>query len=94
LATYIIYFLIFKQEEDGNFYLEIRDNGYILSDFAANLITHLHDFFMSDEYFQQICRDNDIGYSTTRSKDGDMNVTYIMFPAPQEEIANSNVEQL
>jgi hypothetical protein len=86
--------LVSLREEDTDFYLEIRDNGYVLQSSAANLINYLHDFFISDEFFQQICRDNSIGYSTTQSKDDDMNVTFLMFPAPQEEIANSNVEPL
>jgi hypothetical protein len=86
--------IVSLRKEDGNFYLEIRDNGYVLSASSSNLINNLHDFFMRDEFFQQICRDNGIGYSTTQRKDGDMNVTYMMFPAPQEEIANRNMEKL
>jgi hypothetical protein len=82
------------REKDGDFYLEIRDNGYVLTGSAANLINHLHEFFISDEFFQQICKNNGISYSTTQSKDGNMNVTYMMLSAPQEEIANSNVEPL
>lgn len=82
------------REENGAFHLEIRDTGYVLTGSAANLINHLHDFFITDDAFREICRDNDITYSTAKSKDGETNITYLVFPMPQEETANRNVEQL
>lgn len=82
------------REEDGDFHLEIQDNGYILTGSAAIVITHLHDFFITDDAFQEMCKDNDITFSTSKSKDDDMNITYLMFPAAQEEIANRNIEPL
>jgi hypothetical protein len=60
----------------------------------ANLINHLHDFFIEDDFFGEICRDNGIEYSTIQSKEGSTNFTYLMFPAAQEEIANRNIEKL
>jgi len=80
-------------EEDGDFHIEIWDNGYVLTGSAANLINHLHDFFIEDSALQQLCLDNGIGYSTSYEKEGNKNITYLMFPAPDEEIANRNVEQ-
>lgn len=82
------------RKKDGVFHLEIRDTGYVLTGSAASLISHLHDFFLEDDAFREICRDNGIGYSTAQSKDGAVNVTYLIFPAPTEEIANRNIEQL
>ncbi|MBX9804826.1 MAG: hypothetical protein K2Y18_03615 [Alphaproteobacteria bacterium] len=82
------------EEEDGDFHIEIWDNGYVLTGSAANLIIHLHDFFIEDSAFQQLCLDNGIGYSTSYEKDDNKNMTYLMFPAPEEEIANSNVEKI
>ena len=82
------------REEDGNLHVEIRDNGYVLPGSAASLLTHLHDYFITDDAFQKICRDNGINYTTSKSEDGDMNVTYLIFSARQEEIANRNIEPL
>jgi hypothetical protein len=61
-------------EEDGDFHVEIWDNGYyVLTGSAANLINHLHDFFIEDSAFKQLCLDNGIGYSTSQCNDDNKN---------------------
>lgn len=58
------------QVEDGNFHLEIQDSGYVLTKTAAHLVTNAFNFFIEDDTFQQLCRDNGISYSTQRQSKG------------------------
>ena len=77
-------------EENGCYHLEIQDNGFILTETAADLLTNACDLFIEHDAFQQLCQDNGIGYETSKTNDGSMNITRLMLSSPQGDIANRN----
>lgn len=75
-------------------HLEIQDSGYERISLAESLIQKSCDFFIEEEVFQNLCRENGLYTKYSKASNG-CNVAHMIIPLPsKEEVSKYNVVQL
>lgn len=77
-------------DQTEGLHVQVKDNGFLVNDKSQKQLQQAFDFFMPEELFQQLCRDNGFLYEYAKDKDG-LNMGKILFPKVLEEPLDSNV---
>ena len=74
-------------------HLEVKDNGYQGTKTLEKFIKKSFDLFVSDDSFQNICRENGLSYSCI-NEPSSFNTSCLILPLQTKEAINKNVVQL
>lgn len=75
------------------FSIEVKGNGFPVSEKSQRQIQQAFDFFMSDASFQQLCRENGLFYEYVEERDGS-HLAKIFFSRERPDSLESNVISL
>lgn len=73
--------------------IQVKDNGFPMNDKSQKQLQQAFEFFMTEQQFQQLCRDNGFFYEYSKDKAG-LNVVTMLFPNIELKSSNSNVVSL
>lgn len=80
-------------EHNEGFSIDVKGNGFQLSEKSQRQIQQAFDFFMSDASFQQLCRENGLFYEYVEERDG-KHLAKIFFSRERPDSFESNVISL
>lgn len=70
--------------------IQVKDNGFPMNDKSQKQLQQAFDFFMTEQQFQQLCRDNGFFYEYSKDKAG-LNVVTMLLPNVEVESSYNNV---
>lgn len=80
-------------DHNEGFSIDVKSNGFPISEKSQRQIQQAFDFFMSDASFQQLCRENGLFYEYVEERDGSHRAK-ILFSKKQTDPLESNVISL